>query len=75
MPAALLVSTLDASLRSYLDFHIPLSEMAVKMNTIIYKSSTADKFITFLIAVLNPENGDIDIINARTQSGTYTKKK
>ncbi|MCB0750727.1 MAG: PP2C family protein-serine/threonine phosphatase [Ignavibacteriae bacterium] len=64
MPAALLVSTLDASLRSYLDFHIPLSEMAVKMNTIIYKSSTADKFITFLIAVLNPENGDIDIINA-----------
>lgn len=64
MPASLLVSTLDASLRSYLDFHIPLSEMAVKMNTIIYKSSTADKFITFLIAVLNPENGEIDIINA-----------
>ena len=64
MPASLLVSTLDASLRSYLDFHIPLSEMAVKMNTIIYESSTADKFITFLIAVLNPENGEIDIINA-----------
>jgi sigma-B regulation protein RsbU (phosphoserine phosphatase) len=64
MPASLLVSTLDASLRSYLDFHIPLSEMAVKMNAIIYKSSTADKFITFLIAVLNPANGEIDIINA-----------
>lgn len=64
MPASLLVSTLDASLRSYLDFHIPLSEMAVKMNSIIYKSSTADKFITFLIAILNPANGEIDIINA-----------
>ncbi len=64
MPASLLVSTLDASLRSYLDFHIPLSEMAVKMNTIIYKSSTADKFITFLIAILNPQNGELDIINA-----------
>jgi sigma-B regulation protein RsbU (phosphoserine phosphatase) len=64
MPASLLVSTLDASLRSYLDFHIPLSEMAVKMNSIIYKSSTADKFITFLIAVLDPSNGEIDIINA-----------
>lgn len=64
MPASLLVSTLDASLRSYLDFQIPLSEMAVKMNTIIYKSSTADKFITFLIAILNPKNGEIDIINA-----------
>lgn len=64
MPASLLVSTLDASLRSYLDFSIPLTEMAVKMNTIIYKSSTADKFITFLIAVLNPDTGELDIINA-----------
>lgn len=64
MPASLLVSTLDASLRSYLDFQIPLSEMAVKMNTIIYDSSTMDKFITFFIAVLNPENGELDIINA-----------
>ncbi len=64
MPASLLVNTLDASLRSYLDFQISLSEMAIKMNTIIYESSTADKFITFFIAVLNPENGELDIINA-----------
>ncbi|MEN8194055.1 MAG: SpoIIE family protein phosphatase, partial [Bacteroidota bacterium] len=64
MPASLLVNTLDASLRSYLDFQIPLSEMAVKMNTIIYESSTADKFITFFIAVLNPLSGELDIINA-----------
>lgn len=62
--AALLVSTLDASLRSYLGFKIPLSEMAVKMNTLIYESSTMDKFITFFIAVLNPENGELDMINA-----------
>lgn len=64
MPASLLVSTLDASLQSYLGFQIPLSEMAVKMNTIIFNSSTADKFITFFIAVLNPKNGELDIINA-----------
>jgi serine phosphatase RsbU (regulator of sigma subunit) len=64
MPASLLVSTLDASLRSYLDFQIPLSEMALKMNTVIYNSSTADKFITFFIAVLDPESGELDIINA-----------
>jgi len=64
MPASLLVNTLDASLRSYLDFQIPLTDMAVKMNTIIYDSSTADKFITFFIAVLNPDNGELDIINA-----------
>lgn len=64
MPASLLVNTLDASLRSYLDLQIPLTDMAVKMNTIIYESSTADKFITFFVAVLNPDNGELDIINA-----------
>lgn len=74
MPASLLVSTLDASIRSYLDFHIPLSEMAVKMNTVIYNSSTADKFITFLIAVLNPKNGEIDIINAGHNPALLLKK-
>ena len=64
MPASLLVSTLDASIRSYLDFQIPLAEMALKLNSLIYKSSTSDKFITFLIAILNPSNGELDIINA-----------
>ena len=64
MPASLLVSTLDASLRSYLDFQIPLPEMAKKINSIIYKSSPADKFITFFISVLNLVDGELDIINA-----------
>ncbi len=64
MPASLLVSTLDASLQSYLDMQIPLSEMAVKLNTIVYNASTLDKFITFFIAILNPKNGEMEIVNA-----------
>lgn len=64
VPSALLVSTLNASLYSYLDLQIPLSEMALKINTIIFNASTPDKFITFFIAVLNPDNGELDVINA-----------
>ena len=64
VPSALLVSTLNASLFSYLDMQIPLSEMAVKINSIIFNASPPDKFITFFIAVINPENGELDIINA-----------
>lgn len=64
VPAGLLVSTLDACLEAYLDMNIPLSEMAVKINKIIYKSSPIDKFITFFIAVLDPKSGDLDVINA-----------
>ncbi len=35
MPASLLVSTLDASLQSYLDMQTPLLDMALKLNSII----------------------------------------
>jgi len=62
--AALLVSTLDAALNSYLEFDMPLTEMADKLNKLIYKSSPPDKFITFFIAVLKSETGELDVVNA-----------
>ncbi len=62
--AALLVSTLDAALYSYLQFDIPLTEMADRLNKLIFKSSPSDKFITFFIAVLDSKTGELDIVNA-----------
>jgi serine phosphatase RsbU (regulator of sigma subunit) len=62
--AALLVSTLDAALYSYLQFDIPLTEMAERLNELIYKSSPSDKYITFFIAVLDSKTGELDIVNA-----------
>ncbi len=62
--AALLVSTLNAALHSYLEFNLPLSELADKLNKLIYKASPPDKYITFLIAVLNSKSGEIEIVNA-----------
>jgi len=64
VPAALLVSTLNASLKAYLDMNLSLSKLAVKINKIIYNASPPDKFITFFISILNPTNGELDIINA-----------
>jgi serine phosphatase RsbU (regulator of sigma subunit) len=62
--AALLVSTLNAALYSYLEFDIPLTEMSDRLNKLIYKSSPSDKFITFFIAVLDSKSGELDIVNA-----------
>lgn len=64
VPASLLVSTLDACLEAYLEMQISLSEMAKKINSLIYKASPPDKFITFFIAVLTPKTGELDVINA-----------
>lgn len=62
--AALLVSTLDAALYSYLQFDIPLTEMADRLNKLIFKCSPSDKYITFFIAVLDSKTGELDIVNA-----------
>lgn len=62
--AALLVSTLDAALYSYLEFDILLSEMSDRLNKLIYKSSPSDKFITFFVAVLDTKTSELDIVNA-----------
>jgi phosphoserine phosphatase RsbU/P len=62
--ASLLVSTLDAALYSYLQFDIPLTEIANRLNKLIYQSSPSDKYITGFIAVLDSKTGDLDIVNA-----------
>ncbi len=62
--AALLVNTLNAALYSYLEFNLPLTDIADKLNKLIFKSSPPDKYITFFIAVLNSKTGELDIVNA-----------
>jgi sigma-B regulation protein RsbU (phosphoserine phosphatase) len=62
--AALLVSTLNAALYSYLEFDVPLTELVEKLNKLIFQSSPSDKYITFFIAVLNSETGEMNIVNA-----------
>ncbi len=62
--AALLVNTLNAALYSYLEFNLPLTDLAEKLNKLIFKSSPSDKYITFFIAILNSKTGELDILNA-----------
>ncbi len=62
--AALLVNTLNAALYSYMEFNLPLSELAEKLNKLIYNATPADKFITFFIAVLDSKTGRLDVVNA-----------
>jgi sigma-B regulation protein RsbU (phosphoserine phosphatase) len=62
--AALLVSTLNAALHAYLEFNLPLTDLADKLNKLIYKASPPDKYITFFIAVLDSKTGELDILNA-----------
>ena len=62
--AALLVNTLNAALYAYLAFNLLLTDLADKLNKLIFKSSPPDKYITFLIAVLNSKTGELEVVNA-----------
>jgi serine phosphatase RsbU (regulator of sigma subunit) len=72
--AALLVNTLNAALYSYLEFNLPLTELADKLNKLIFNSSPPDKYITFLIAVLNSSSGELDIVNAGHNPALFLRK-
>lgn len=64
IPGALLVSTLQASLRAYLESDFELTKLVTKLNQIILKNSTADKYITFFIAILDPSTNILRSVNA-----------
>jgi serine phosphatase RsbU (regulator of sigma subunit) len=64
IPAALLVSSLHAYLSAYLESGMPLVAMAGRLNTMIHRASTDDKFITAFLGLLDPVAGTLEYVNA-----------
>ena len=64
VPAALLVSSLHAYLSAYLEGASPLVRLAQRLNTVICRASTDEKFITAFFALLSPQTGEIESVNA-----------
>ncbi|MFA7229441.1 MAG: PP2C family protein-serine/threonine phosphatase [Melioribacteraceae bacterium] len=62
--SGLLVNTLNASLNVYVENGFHLAEMAERLNKIIFKASTPEKYITCFIAVLDPGTGSLEYLNA-----------
>ncbi|RMH60266.1 MAG: GAF domain-containing protein [Calditrichaeota bacterium] len=64
VPGALLVSTLHAMLKAYLDFTADLALIMRKLNRKIIDLSTTDRFITIFLAKINTRIGQIEYISA-----------
>jgi phosphoserine phosphatase RsbU/P len=64
VPAALLVATLQACLRAYLESNLNLEELMRRVNRVIFRNSTDNKFITFFIGILHPSSKKLEIVNA-----------
>lgn len=64
IPAALLVSTLQAALHAYLEAGFPAAELVAKLNKVISEYATEDKFITFLICIYDGNTRSLRYVNA-----------
>ncbi|MBE0645546.1 MAG: SpoIIE family protein phosphatase [Bacteroidetes bacterium] len=64
VPASLLVNSLHAALHVHLHHEVELKELVHQLNAFLYESSPPSAFITFLIVLLEPETGAIELINA-----------
>ncbi|MGB2867816.1 MAG: PP2C family protein-serine/threonine phosphatase, partial [Bacteroidota bacterium] len=64
IPAALLVSTLHASLRAYIQSYTDLGKLVQKLNKVVYDNTTPERFITCFVAVLDSSNHRLTYVNA-----------
>jgi len=62
--AALLVSTLHASVRAYIQPDTDLAKLTGKLNTLVYENSPPERFITFVILVLDLNTHILTYVNA-----------
>ena len=67
--AALLVSTLDSALRVLLDQMRVGVELAERLNSHVWESSAANKFITLVASELDPASGVLEYVNAGHNDG------
>ncbi|MCB0283232.1 MAG: SpoIIE family protein phosphatase [Calditrichae bacterium] len=64
MPAALLMSNLQATIRSLMLSNHDPALIVQQTNTLIHATTTSDKFITFFLGILDVKNNVFDYCNA-----------
>ncbi len=64
MPAALLMSNLQAGLHTLYSENYSLNVIAQKLNHLIFKNTSPEHFITFFIMKLNSKDGTFEYVNA-----------
>lgn len=63
-PASLLMANVQAALRALAPLGMGLGEIAARVNDLIHDNTASDKFITAFLAILEPESGAIEYVNA-----------
>jgi phosphoserine phosphatase RsbU/P len=64
LPAALLMCSLQASLRALAELDLPAAETMTRLNRLLARSVPANRFVTFFLGVLDPVHHTLSYVNA-----------
>lgn len=64
MPASLLMSNLQAGLHTLYPDNHTLSEITFRLNNLIFRNTSIEKYITFFISKINLEENKLEYVNA-----------
>jgi sigma-B regulation protein RsbU (phosphoserine phosphatase) len=63
-PASLLMANVQATVHALVPFQLPLSVATARINDLIYRNTSSDKFITFFWGSLNSQTKKFQYVNA-----------
>ncbi len=64
MPAAMIMANLQAALRVLVKLDLPLLDIILNLNYIVFSNTSQDKFVTFFGGILNIKENTFEYINA-----------
>lgn len=74
LPAALLMSNIQATLRATIGTHSSLSEFATRMNSLLHASTPSNKFATGILLAYDPAAGGCTYVNAGHNEGILLRR-
>lgn len=64
MPAALLMANVQAALRVLASLAVDMKQVVLNINSVVYRNTSADKFVTFFCGIYDSSTGEFIYINA-----------
>ncbi len=64
IPAGLIMANFQAGLRVLAELNLPLCDLAQKLNLLILKNTSYDRYITAFFGILDSESNQIEFLNA-----------
>jgi len=74
LPAALLMSNIQAAVKSFASETVSPSELCAKVNQLVSSSMAEDKFITFFYAIVDSEHNKLAYSNAGHNAGIVLRR-